>query len=163
MTVHRSRAALGFSAAAALLVGLSVYSLDRGPGAAQWVPPLGVAAVPGLLGAAGGWVPSAVHAYAFSVLTVLAIGPVTTRCAIATCAAWALVDALAECVQHPALAPHALQALAGLPGALPLLRYVAGGTFDARDVLAAAGGALLAATVLCNVHRHPRRGDPRHG
>lgn len=163
MRRHGPHARLAASAAAALLLGLVVYLMDRGPGSGQWIPPLPVPVVAGLFGAAGGWLPSAAHAYAFSVLTVLALGPVPPRRAIEVCAAWALLDTMAEGLQHRAIASHAMRALDGLSAAEPLVRYIASGTFDVCDVAAATCGALLAAAGVLAVAPGDPQGDMHRG
>lgn len=139
--------ALAFAAGLTLLLGAAVYLLDRPVGTAWLIPAAWQAATPGAwFGAFGLWLPSFAHAFAFSVLTACLL-PRRPGFAALACMGWALVDALAELGQHPALsAPLAAglqSALDGAPLAARVGRYFTQGSFDAADLAAGlAGGAL---------------------
>jgi hypothetical protein len=142
------------SACMALALGLLVYVADRDPSRAWLLPAFASTATPvhepwfGLLGQ---WLPSAVHPFAFGLLSA-ALLPVQGAARPAACVAWALVNALFELGQHPlviARVAHALQATEGPPWLIrPLSNYFVRGTFDVGDLAATALGALLALGLL---------------
>ena len=111
-------------------------------------------------GAAGAWLPSLVHPFAFGLLTALAL-PATWR--QAGCAAWGAVNGVFELGQHPSVGAPLAEALqAGLGGSAPvslLADYFVLGSFDGRDLAAAVLGALAAAAVL---RRLPTHQEPAH-
>lgn len=140
--------ALAFTAGAALLLGTAVYLLDRPAGSAWLIPPAWQAGTPGAwFGAIGPWLPSFVHAFAFSLLTA-ALLPRRPGCAALACVAWGLVNALAEVGQHPAvsaqLAAGLQRAFEGAPLAARVGRYFVQGSFDTADLAAALAGSALA-------------------
>jgi len=144
---------LPVAALMALAAGTGVYLLDRAPGSAWLLPAAWQAASPGgWFGGAGLWLPSLVHAFAFSVLTACLL-PRRRAAAAGACAAWAAVDTLAECAQHPAwsapLATALERAFDGSRLAVPIGQYFVRGSFDVADVIAGLAGSLLAFAALC--------------
>ncbi len=136
----RRRVILAASAIAALAIGALIYFVDR--------TPMHHAAIFGL---AGGWLPSFVHPFAFSLLTAAA-NPRNDTPGYAACAGWWGVNVMAECGQHSSLsAPIAGSLHASFGDAWPASRvasYFVRGTFDPGDLAAATAGALAAALVL---------------
>jgi hypothetical protein len=152
-------AALGMLA---LVLGGLVYVMDRGSAPVlirPWMPQS-----PGqdVFGAAGAWLPTAMHTLAFSLFTALAL-PVGRAWHWGACAFWLLINALFEWGQHPSIAPVLADwiddSLAGTLGSEALANYFVHGVFDAGDIVAAAAGALVAGLALHWTH-HLRR--PRH-
>lgn len=145
-------------ALAALLLGLAVYVTDRPAGHAALIPALpALSALAGGLsfGAAGGWLPSFVHPFAFALLTASLRAP-ARQPAFGACFGWWGVNLAFEGLQHPAAAA-ALAAGAVEPGIAgralaALAAYAAAGTFDALDLAAVTLGALAAAFVLSRRH-----------
>jgi hypothetical protein len=157
------------AAVLALTAGVLVYVLDRPAGTASLLPSVwhagsGVS----WFGPAGAWLPSLVHAFAFSVLTALAL-PWRQRNMAAACLGWAGIDTLAEIGQHAAVSPAVTAALmnaSALTGghavAEPVARYFANGSFDVADVAAGLAGCLLAYAALRLATRcRPARNVPR--
>lgn len=139
---------LAVAAGLALLLGAAVYLVDRPAGSAWLVPAAWQAATPGHgFGALGAWLPSFVHAFAFSVLTAWWL-PRRPAFAAAACIGWAVVDSLAEIGQDASvaapLAATLLAAFDGAPAAARLARYLSQGTFDPADLLAGLAGSALA-------------------
>ena len=139
------------AAAAALALGLLVYLADRPAGTARLLPYAGaLRAHPGAANLAP-WLPTALHAFAFALLSAVVLPP-RRPLHLRACAGWVLVDGAFELGQHPAVATplsRALEAL--LPPALaqPLSRYFQAGTFDAADLAAALIGGAAAWLLLC--------------
>lgn len=143
--------ALVVAGCCALSWGLLVYLTDRANLAAGWPQGLGIDGR-SLFGAAGEWLPSFAHAFAFSLFTAAAL-PGAAALRYGACIAWGAINVVFEFGQHPALKA----AWAGLlapsplahnrPGRL-LAAYCLHGTFDWHDVAAAVGGAVAAACVL---------------
>lgn len=136
----------------ALVAGTSVYVLDRTPGSAWLLPAAWQAAAPtGWFGSVGLWLPSLVHAFAFSVLTACLL-PRRRAAAAGACAAWACVDTLAECAQHPAWSAPVAAALErafdGSRIAAQTGQYFVRGSFDIADVIAGLAGSALAFAAL---------------
>lgn len=168
----RATLALALVAALALALGTAVYLLDRPAGSAWLLPSAwqavhvagtaapasnaGLAAAGTWFGAAGLWLPSLAHAFAFSLFTALLL-PRRAGPAAAACVGWALVDTLFELGQHPAIAPALAAGLAstfdGAPLALRVGRYFTQGSFDVADIAAGCGGAALAGLALAFAHR----------
>lgn len=143
---------LAIMAGLALGIGTAVYLLDRPAGSAWLIPPAWQSAAPApWFGRAGPWLPSLVHAFAFSVLTALALPERPWRAAVA-CLAWAAIDTLAELGQHAAVSGALAAALAtafdGAAGALRLGRYFTMGTFDLADLAAGWAGSAFAFVAL---------------
>jgi hypothetical protein len=114
----------------------------------------GAAAAP-WFGAVGGWLPSLVHPFAFSLFTAALRAPGAPPAYLA-CAAWGLVNVAFEVAQHPRIGPALaaqLEAAFGRSGiAHALADYVARGRFDPSDLAAAVVGAGAAAAWLRAVH-----------
>jgi hypothetical protein len=141
---------------AVLLFGLGVlvYVVDRGPAQAQWLPAFGRIVAPAgasVFGTWGLWLPSFVHALAFSLLTAAAL-PRRALPAYGACAAWAGVNLIFELGQHAAVRGSLARGLHDVLGDTSPARALAGyflrGTFDGGDIAAALAGALLAAVLL---------------
>lgn len=147
-----SPATLAALAGLALLLGTSVYLLDR-PAGSAWLLPASwhATAAGGWFGHVGPWLPSLVHAFAFSVLTALVLPP-RPWCAAAACATWAAIDTLAELGQHAAISGALAGALAaafdGSAGAARIGRYFTMGSFDLADLAAGGVGCVLAYAAL---------------
>jgi hypothetical protein len=140
--------ALAVCAGAMLLLGLAVYLLDRPSGSAWLIPRAWQATSPGhWFGPAGPWLPSFVHAFAFSVFTAWCL-PRRPPFVAAACLSWALVDTLAEIGQHAAVSAKVAaaveQAFDGAALAGRVGRYFTQGSFDPADVMAGLAGCALA-------------------
>jgi hypothetical protein len=136
---------------AALWLGLLVYLVDRPPSHALLIPDLGLSGGHHLFGALGQWLPSAVHALAFSLFTAAAMKPGSAT-HLGACTFWGVVNAAFEFGQHPAFSARwaaELQAGAG-DGVITrsILTYLIRGTFDPGDVCAALLGASAAGAFL---------------
>ena len=149
------RLAVPGSALLALLIGTSVYLVDRDWATVQFLASF--AALRGeqanFFGALGQVLPAVCHAYAFTLFLILALGQ--TRCArFLGASGWFLLAAGLEVLQ----AERVSAALSGLAALLPesrgfssIINYAVNGRFDPGDVLAAALGcaaAFLVASVL---------------
>lgn len=142
MNARRATVTLALLALAALALGTLVYALDRGAGTAVlWPRALTRQGGSPVFGAVGGSLPSLAHAFAFSLLSALAL-PWRRAWQAGACAGWAVVDALFEIGQH--------RALSGPLGELlpPIAAYLRRGTFDPLDVAAGCVGAALAYMLL---------------
>lgn len=147
----------------AMAFGLLVYAADRNPSSVLLFPAFATLAGGPHFGAAGSWLPSLVHPFAFSLFTAAAIAS-PKRPVYGACAAWWAVNVGLELAQHERLGPPIAQALHRLFGpAAPadaLANYLLRGTFDSADIVAASLGSLAAAAVLAHVHRRTgRRND----
>jgi hypothetical protein len=113
-------------------------------------------------GALGLSLPSFVHAFSFSLLSVAAL-PSRARPRYGACLAWAVVNVAFEVGQHPSLstglAAFVQDRLAAMPPAPMLALYFVHGTFDWSDIAAASLGALAAGAVLRFL---PRRQEHRN-
>lgn len=147
-------AALWAAGLTALLLGTLVYVTDRAAGSAWLLPTLDWPAGRGWFGAAAPWLPSAVHAFAFALLSAALLPPRRSMYAMA-CAAWVAIDLAFETGQHPAIATELSMHLeSALPAAIaqPLARYFRAGTFDPADLGAVLLGGLAAWALLCWTH-----------
>lgn len=145
------------AATAALAVGLLVYLVDRPAGTAWLMPQAGALRGPAGLAGAASWLPSAVHAFAFALLSALLLPPRMPLYPVA-CAGWVLVDGLFELGQHPGIAAGLSEWLQdALPPGLaqPLARYFLAGTFDPADLGAVLLGGAAAWALLCRTHVEP--------
>lgn len=139
------------SALLALLVGASVYLLDRDWAAVQFLAPF--AALQGeqanLFGTLGHVLPSLCHAYAFSLLLILALGR-TRRARLLGALLWFAVAAGLEALQSVRISVL-LTDLAAPYRDSPVLgsfaNYAANGHFDPGDLLAAGLGCMAAGVV----------------
>lgn len=147
---ERGRKWLSGVALIALGSGVLIYLTDRSATHALLIPAVGQLANVQLVGAAGEWLPSLLHVFAFSLLTasVLPIGGVGT---FHPCLIWWSIDCVFEFAQLPIVAKEINSAL----GVNLLSRSLAAcflhGTFDLADLLAATAGALAAAAVIAIV------------
>ena len=150
-------------AGALLLLGFLVYLGDRPPGQAQLLPAWPQPAGGPWFGRAGGWLPSFIHPFAFSLLTAAALAP-SPLPRFGACAAWGALNAAFELGQLPQAAAW-LDATLQESSLAPAMRdaladYFRRGRFDVADLLAIAFGSLAAAAVLELLH--PRRADRAH-
>lgn len=150
-------AALGATGLAALGVGVLIYLADRDGMQAWLLPRVGLLADSHWFGAAGGWLPSALHTFAFALLSAAWL-PARGPARLLACAVWAVVDIGFEAGQHRAVAPHLAAWLdaagpAWLAG--PVARYFDHGTFDPADLAAVLLGAAAAAALLCLARAAP--------
>ena len=146
--------ALVASALFALLLGTCVYLLDRDWTSVLFLAPL--AALEGersdLFGSVGYVLPAFCHAYAFSLLLILALGR-SRRMRYSGALAWFAVAAGLEVVQSPQFAA-ALTSMAAWQTDSPALGsvivYALNGRFDPYD-LAAAGLGCVAAWFIASI------------
>lgn len=134
----------------ALAAGASVYLIDRPPDSVLFVQSSPVAvsfytASANLFGAAGYFLPSFFHVFAFAMLTACFV-TLTKRACFLICLFWLLLDSAFELGQgFPELA---VSLVPGFFGKLPLLDtagpYFVNGTFDYLDLAAIALGAVTA-------------------
>jgi thiol:disulfide interchange protein len=143
------------AAGSAIAVGILVYALDRNPARSLGMPP----GLPFLslqfFGTAGAWLPSFVHAFAFSMFTACVL-PVRHSTAYCACAAWAAIDTLFEIGQHEyvrgQLARGIQEVLGGSALSRALSLYFLQGSFDPHDINAALAGGATAALVLVGIN-----------
>lgn len=140
------------SALLALLIGTCVYLVDRDWATVQFLAPF--AALQGeqanLFGVLGQVLPAACHAYAFTLLLILALG-CSRRARVLGTFGWFLLAAALEVLQ----AERVSAALSGLAALLPesqgfssIINYAVNGRFDPGDLLAAALGCAAAFLVV---------------
>jgi hypothetical protein len=135
-----------------LLLGTLVYVLDRSPAQVPVLSALSLfGQLPPIFGAIGHSLPTFAHVFAFSVLSAVVLGN-SRSVALWACLGWSGIDAAFEAGQHPlvwervgALIPSGFSQLVVLA---PIKSYFALGTFDARDLLSIALGALCAYLLL---------------
>jgi hypothetical protein len=149
------RVALSVSVLLALLVGTSVYLLDRNWATVQFLVPF--AGLQGeqvnLFGSMGNVLPAFCHAYAFSLLLILALGRTRRACLVGPLV-WFAVAAGLEILQAEPIAGLLLSPTVPQPDSPvlgSLINYSVNGRFDPGDLLAAGLGcvtALLAASVV---------------
>lgn len=135
-------------AGTALVVGSLVYMLDRPPDSAAFFSAISLSQrVPGVFGSVGDSLPTFVHAFSFSILTALCLGP-GKRAFFSACATWFAIDCAFEIGQHPQIAGHLVPFIPHWFERLPLLEhadsYFVGGTFDPWDLVSIAAGATAA-------------------
>lgn len=151
-------------ATVALGLGVLLYLGDRPPGHAMALPAAWSTGGAPRFGAAGDWLPSFLHPFAFSLLWA-ALRPPGRRAGYGGCVGWAALNLAFEFAQHEALRPAvtaATQAVFGQTWPTRMLgAYLGRGVFDPADVAAVAAGALAAAAWLAIAQ--PREiGDERH-
>lgn len=135
-------------ATVALVMGLLLYLTDRPPGHAVLIPAAwSLSGPPGAFGAAGAWLPSLLHAFAFTLLTA-ATRPCTAADAFTSGALWCAIGLGFEILQHPAIAGPLAAALEGVPGLHVLGRFASQGRFDPADLAALLAGAAAATGLL---------------
>jgi hypothetical protein len=96
--------------------------------------------------------PTFVHVVAFSLMSGAVIGR-TRRQIYGVCAAWAVIEVGFELAQHPAFRNWLTQHGAFVLQISLLGSYLAHGTFDLGDLVAALVGAALAAWILTRATR----------
>ena len=154
--------ALPGSSLLALLLGIAVYLLDRDWSSTLFLAPL-VAHQPqvfGFFGSLGQVLPSFLHAYAFALLLILALGSYRYARHVGALG-WFTLAAGLEVLQadhfHALFAaPVPQHAASAVLGGIQL--YVVNGHFDPRDLLAAGLGCVAAfaiASVLEEQNEHP--------
>jgi len=140
----------------ALAAGALVYLADRDPARAMALAGFAALAVGPLFGAAGGWLPSFVHPFAFSLFSAAA-WPRAARPAYGACVFWWAINLAFEAAQAPPLRDALTATLHPGPDAVApvrwLLRFAQQGRFDPADVLAVSAGALAAAGLLHFLNR----------
>ena len=133
-------------AAAALLTGIVVYLADRG-GDVYFLADLHdvAGALPPIFGKLGQHLPSALHVYAFILLTVVCL-PRGRRYLLAACLSWLAVEWLFEFGQHPLLQNRITAWIPEWFDGAPLLEassyFFIHGRFDPLDLAAAAVGTV---------------------
>ena len=149
------------AAFSSLAVGCSVYLFDRPKSiylfsAFPYLSPKHY----GLFGTIGQWLPSAVHTYAFILLTVVSLGN-SRRIVVNSSIFWLVAGWLFECGQYPAVATRLVNHIPGWFAGVPLLEdltsYFRHGTFDPMDLFATLVGA-LAAWATCQLTINVERG-----
>ena len=146
--------ALAASALFALVLGTCVYLVDRDWATTLFLAPLAgfQGEQAGLFGAAGNVLPAFCHAYAFSLLLILALGR-SRRARISGALAWFAVAAGLEALQSPPFAALLRPLAAWQPDSPALgsfMMYAQNGCFDPYD-LAAAGLGCVAAWLIASI------------
>ena len=140
----------------AIAVGLLVYLADREPSRAALIPTVALLTGSNVFGLLGGWLPSFVHTFAFSLFTAAAL-PERAAPRYGACIAWLTVNVAFELGQHPLVSVRLAEVLqgglSGMPLAQPIAQYFMHGTFDPGDIAAALLGALTSGVVLRLMHR----------
>jgi len=135
----------------ALALGVLVYLTDRSSSHSLMLPHIGFQTPHRWFGAVGGWLPSFVHALAFSLFSAALLAP-ASRWEIGACGFWFAVSAAFEIGQHPRVRGPLVDAMRHGLGQGPVARafenYFLSGTFDVGDLVAAALGAALAVSIL---------------
>ena len=148
---------LSAMALAALALGVLVYLGDRAAGSTWLIPPGTAWHGWHGFGPAAAWLPSALHTFAFALLSAALLPPRPALQGIA-CIGWGTVNLAFESGQHPSVAPWLAAALeSALPAALaqPLAQYFRRGTFDPADLVAVLMGGLAAWALLYWTHPEP--------
>lgn len=143
----------------AFAVGVLVYLTDRDASKAALIPTVAWLTRSNVFGALGGWLPSFIHTFAFSLFTA-AVLPQRSVPRYGACIAWFAVNLAFEIGQHRLVSVRLAEVLEGGLGRMPLTRtlanYFVHGTFDPGDIVAALLGALAAGAVLLLMHRGRR-------
>lgn len=144
----------------ALLTGVLVYMADRDAARVLLLPGFAALGIGPLFGVLGGWLPSFVHPFTFSLFSAAALPPSRSP-AYGACAAWWIVNVAFEAGQHARLSAgvaESLQLVLGRSGQTQALaNFFLLGTFDVGDIVAATAGAGAAAGVLYLMHRRQTR------
>ena len=157
---------LALYAMLALSCGAAIYLLDREITVALVPDSLAdlTLAVP-LFGNLGYQLPSFFHVYAFILLTALCL-PRGRNHLFTVCATWLAIECLFEFGQYPGLQGAIAEWIFSHSGDLALLKmsghYFLNGTFDTRDLLAAALGAVAAWLTIYGSSRERRQNDEAH-
>jgi len=136
------------AAVAALALGAAFYTAGRPAEHVYlltWAPQL--FSTTQSFGGFGGFLPSFLHVFAFTLLTSAVLLPRTARASVAIAAAWCVTDSLFELGQHSAIAPFIAASLPAWFNGVPLLEntgpYFLRGTFDPADLAATIAGAAV--------------------
>jgi len=148
---NRRRAFAATSGLISLLLGVSVYLLDRDWQSVLVLAPFsaGQHAVVGWFGPLGFNLPSFFHAYGFALLIILAMGGRRIS-ALPGAAGWFGIAILLEAIQSETagsfvLTTHRFVSDSAFGRAVEA--YIVNGSFDIGDILAAAIGCIAASTV----------------
>jgi hypothetical protein len=157
----KTEVGLIFTAVAALLLGTAVYLLDRDWANSMFLAPFAYHQWPrsAVFGAFGGFLPALLHAYAISVLILVALWP-WPRTRAGVCLLWFIIASTLEWLQSDA-ADAWFFAGDRLPDTMPLLAYLESyaihGQFDNIDLLATGAGCLTALAVAISITPHRQR------
>jgi len=139
------------SALLALVAGSVVYVTDRDWASTTFLAPFAglQPAASGFFGPLGFVLPSFLHAYAFALLLILALGP-TRRAAVLGAGAWFVCAATLEILQagpmQELLVPGELTNASFSPSSA-FQTYIVNGRFDPGDVLASLLGCVTALAI----------------
>lgn len=120
-----------FVALAVLISGMWVYIVERAPEAAPFFSTVSLYhRLPSVLGAVSASLPSFAHAFSFSIITALAMGP-RRRLVLWSCLSWLFINFVFEIGQH--------STVSSTIGSSPLFSetlssYFEAGTFDPIDL-----------------------------
>lgn len=137
------------AALSALLLGLMVYLFDRPAESIYFFAVFSYSSTQhyDLLGILGQWLPSILHTYAFTLLTVIAVGN-GPRIILISSLFWVGIGWLFEFGQHPTasaqFATYIPEWFSGIPLLENCANYFQYGTFDSLDLLATIIGAFAA-------------------
>ena len=143
--------ALAGSALVALLIGVSIYVLDRDWASTLFLAPFSAWQLEGTgtFGPLGYLLPSFLHAYAFALLIGVALRPMRNA-ATAGALGWFAIAATFEFMQAESFHGLALDTNGYTPGWLlidSVQAYVVHGCFDAGDLWATASGCFTACVI----------------
>lgn len=157
----KTEVGLIFTAVAALLLGTAVYFLDRDWANSMFLAPFANHQWPrsAVFGAFGGFLPALLHAYAISVLILVALWP-WPRTRPWVCLLWFIIASTLEWLQSDAADAWFFEG-DRLPDNMPLLAYLESyamqGRFDNIDLLATGVGCLSALAVTISITPHRQR------
>lgn len=133
----------------ALLVGASVYLIDRPCGSAYLIPCFGSIFFKeaNLFGSVGDSLPEFVHIYVFILLTAVCLQPSKNQLII-VCIVWLLTELMFEVLQLDSISLWLITIVGERFNGIPVLEnltvYLSHGVFDKFDVCAIAVGAVFA-------------------
>jgi hypothetical protein len=135
-------------ALAVLLLGTLVYLLDRPPEAAPFFQAFNITQkTPSIFGVLGQSLPTFAHTFAFGLITAIWLQTVKQSAGLA-CLAWFVIDAGLELGQHTVIAARIASLIPASFERLPVLQharaYFVNGSFDTRDLISIALGAITA-------------------
>ena len=146
-----------------LLLGAAAYFVDR-PVDEVYFLPAWLEQFQTVTGGLHDSLPSLAHAFAFTLFTLLFIGPVTSGIKSAICGGWWLLEAGLEAIQHPGASDLAAVLTPNWLIQLPILEalpaYAQQGTFDWYDILFAGLGCLTAYCIAPHFPRRPQSIQP---
>ena len=138
---------LYFYALATLVVGILVYVIDR-PADDVYFLRIASRYMEGSYGQLHDSLPSFLHALAFSLAMIGAVTARTPGTIAQICGAWWLLEGLLEVIQSDSVGGGLSQLLPAGITSVPFLEalpsYMAAGTFDVADLIAAGFGCTLA-------------------